>query len=126
MGQFVGIYIVQACSVILCVFIHTMGKLQEVEISVVRIPPCLDMEQIKNVSTKTKLCRHDSSKTENQRNREENTPNNKRSDHAYQQIVEFLKPDKVDHFNSLCTPSERVQFIFKNQAFKLLLPVRIC
>ena len=91
-----------------------------------RIPPCLlmlDMEQIKNASMTTEVCRHDSSKKENDQNRKEKNPTNKKSDHAYQELVEFLKPEKLDHFNSLCTPSERVQFIFKNQAFKLLLPV---
>ena len=72
---------------------------------------------------KTKLCSHNSSKKDNPRNREENTPTtNEKSDHT-QQIVEFLKPDKLDYFNAMFTPSDRVQFIFKNQAFKLLLPV---
>jgi hypothetical protein len=66
------------------------------------------MEQIKNSSMKDNLV-----------NIKEITPTNEKSDHVYQQIVEFLKPDQLNHLNSLRFPSEKAQFIFKNEAFQV-------
>ena len=40
-------------------------------------------------------------------------------DHDYQQIVEFFKPDQLDHLDSLTSPSEKAQFILKNEAFQV-------
>ena len=63
------------------------------------------MEQIKNSSINDDLV-----------NIKEITPNDK-SEHVYQQMDEFLKPDQLDHLNSLTSPSEKAQFILKNEAF---------
>ena len=65
------------------------------------------MEQIKNSSIKDDLV-----------NIKEITPNDI-SDHVYQQMDEFLKPDQLDHLNSLTSPSEKAQFILKNEAFQV-------
>ena len=45
------------------------------------------------------------------------------NNNAYIQIVECLKADKINHFNTLKTPSERIEFIYKNEAFKPLTQV---
>ena len=106
--------------------ISTYKKLPTGSTSVARGRPALsnlDMEQIDKSLLRTILSEEKSSN-------ENNPPNNKatkegRSDYAYQQIVGFLQDEKLSHFNTLRTPSERVQFIFKNKAFKPLLEVSI-
>ena len=68
----------------------------------------VNMEQIMNSSIKDDLV-----------NIKEIIPTNDKSDHVYQQTVEFLKSDQLDHLNSLSSSSEKAQFIFKNAAFQV-------
>ena len=67
------------------------------------------MEQIKNSSIKDDLVNI----------KEIIPPTNDISDHVYLQMDEFLKPDQLNHLNSLTSPSEKAQFILKNEAFQV-------
>lgn len=42
---------------------------------------------------------------------------NQVNDQAYQQIVGFLKTDKMNQFRGLATSEERIKFIYKNEAY---------
>ena len=64
----------------------------------------INMEQITNSSIKDDLV-----------NIKEIIPTSEKSEHVNQQILEFLKPDQLDHLNSLTSSSEKAQFIFKNE-----------
>ena len=45
------------------------------------------------------------------------------NDQAYQQIVGFLKTDKLNQFRGLITAEERIKFIYKNEGYWPILQV---
>ena len=47
------------------------------------------------------------------------------NDQAYQQIVGFLKTDKLNQFRGLASSEERIKFIYKNEAYWPLLQVTV-
>ena len=47
------------------------------------------------------------------------------NDQAYQQIVGFLKTDKLNQFRGLITSEERIKFIYKNEGYWPILQVNL-